>query len=94
MYRGGDLNGWLENEYDAKGRLTSEKDIAPDGSIRSWIAYDYTDEGYINSQTNYKADGTIFQIIMYGYDSNGLAIETKYNSAGEIVEMYQFVYTY
>ena len=94
LYRGGDLNGWLENEYDAKGRLTSEKDIAPDGSIRSWIAYDYTDEGYINSQTNYKADGTIFQIIMYGYDSNGLAIETKYNSAGEFVELFQFVYTY
>lgn len=94
VYRGGELNGTTENEYDAKGHLLCEKEYAPDGSLRSWIEYDYLDDGSVNSQTNYKNDGSIFQIIMYGYDSNGLAIETKYNAAGEIVEMYQFVYTY
>jgi len=94
LYRGGELNGWTENEYDQDGNLITEKDIAPDGSVRSWIAYDYLDDGSVNSRTNYKADGTIFQIIMYGYDQNGLVIETKYDSTGEIVEMYQYTYTY
>ena len=93
-YRGGELNGWTETSYDDKGHITSEKVFLPDGANKSWIDYEYNENGDMNVQTIYKEDGSIFQIIMYGYDSNGLAIETKFDSNGDIVEMYQYVYTY
>lgn len=94
VYRGGELNGWTETVYDNKGHITSEKVFLPDGTIKSWIEYEYNENSEMTVQTIYKEDGTIFQIIMYGYDSNGLAIETKFDSNGDIVEMYQYVYTY
>lgn len=93
-YRGGELHGWEENTYDEKGNLTCEKEFSPDGDVRTWIEYEFNEDGKMTVQTIYSFDGQIFQIIMYGYDSNGLAISTKFNSEGEIVEMYQYVYTY
>ena len=73
--------------------MTCEKFHRADGGVQSWIEYEYDAAGNMTKKTSLKDDGTVFQTVEKSYNSdNDVVVETRYNSEGEIIEMFQYVY--